>query len=452
MSRRRGTPAAIVAFTSVLAGWACAAPAGNNRDSGTSRIDPQLATFMAGIKAVDNHTHANSVAAGDTDADALPLDGIAPFELPMLARPDNPAWVSAYRDLYQYPHNDLSDAHLPDLRRNMQNVAKTQGDAFPSWVLDHIGTEILIANRIAMGPGLSAPRFRWASYVDPLMLPLTTTVEAATSPDRAKLFPLEDALLKRYLADLKIARVPATLDAYLRTVVTPTLEAQKKGGCIAVKFEIAYLRALDFDDVPMERAAGVYARYAAGGAPAHAEYTALQDFLFRFIAREAGRLGMAVHIHSFEGAGNYFDVAGADPLRLEPVFNDPSLRSTNFVIVHGGGVFSSHAGALLWKPNVYVDTSLMSLLYPEGRLAAILEGWIVQFPERVLFGSDAVALGPDMGWEIAAWMGSRSVRSALGQALTNLMRAGAISRPRAEEIAAMVLRTNASRLYKLGLK
>jgi predicted TIM-barrel fold metal-dependent hydrolase len=187
-------------------------------------------------------------------------------------------------------------------------------------------------------------------------------------------------------------------------------------------------------------------------APPHLEYKALQDFLFRFVAREAGRLGMAVHIHSFEGAGNYFDVAGADPLLLEPVFDDASLRKTNFVIVHGGGVFADHAGAMLWKPNVYVDTSLMSLAYTPSRLAAILRDWLAQYPEKVLFGSDAVALGPDMGWEVAAWAGGRNVRSALALALSDLMRSGHVTRAQAEAIATQVMRMNASRLYKLELK
>ena len=143
--------------------------------------------------------------------------------------------------------------------------------------------------------------------------------------------------------------------------MTPTLEAQRKGGCIAVKFEAAYLRSLDFDEAAPAAAASVYVRYAGGGTASHADYKTLQDFLFRYIAREAGRLGMAVHIHSFEAAGNYFNASGADPLLLESALDDPALRQTNFVIVHGGGVFASHAGALLWKPNVYVGTSLMTL-------------------------------------------------------------------------------------------
>ena len=81
----------------------------------------------------------------------------------------------------------------------------------------------LLANRVAMGPGLVPPRFRWVSYVDALMLPLSTRIEAAASPDREKLFPLEDKLLHRYMSDLEITRLPATLAVYLKTVVTPTL-------------------------------------------------------------------------------------------------------------------------------------------------------------------------------------------------------------------------------------
>jgi predicted TIM-barrel fold metal-dependent hydrolase len=160
---------------------------------------------------------------------------------------------------------------------------------------------------------------------------------------------------------------------------------------------------------------------------------------------------MAVHIHSFEGAGNYFVTSGVDPLLLEPVVNDPALSKTKFVIIHGGGVFAPRAGTLLWKPNVFVDTSLMSLAYPPDRLAGVLRGWLTQFPEKVLFGSDASSFGPDLGWEVAAQAGTDSVRDALALALTQMLDAGEVSRPRAEEIATMVMRSNASRLYNLGL-
>jgi uncharacterized protein len=417
-----------------------------------SSVDPALAAFIASIKAVDNHAHVNSAAPDDADADALPLDGLPPFEVPARLRPENPEWLAAYKALYGYPWDDLNGSHLDELRATMRDIAKQKGDAFPTWALDRIGTEVMIANRLAMGPGLAAPRFQWASYADALMLPLSTKAEAGRNPDAAVLYPLEQTLLRRYLADLGRDALPSTLDAYLQEVVTPTLEGQRKAGCVAVKFEAAYLRRLDFDAPHVATARSVYAKYVAGGEPGRAEYKALQDVLFRNIAREAGRLGMAVHIHSFEGAGAFYDVAGSDPLLLEPAFNDPALRNTRFVIVHGGGIFAAHAGALLMKPNVFLDFSIMPQMYSARMLAEVLRPWLTLYPEKVLYGSDAFANGPDAGWELSAWLASTTARHALGIALTGMMQDGEITLDRAEAIATLVLRTNAARLYGLSLR
>ena len=51
----------------------------------------------------------------------------------------------------------------------------------------------------------------------------------------------------------------------------------------------------------MQSASEVYSKNINGGEPSHEKYKLLQDFIFHYIAREAGRLGMAVHIHSFPG-------------------------------------------------------------------------------------------------------------------------------------------------------
>src|SRR5262245_1037203 len=276
-----------VVLAAVLVVAGCSVPPASNGDAvAGSAADPQLAAFIAKIRAVDNHTHVNSVTPGDSDYDALPLDPIAPFELPVRLRNESPIWPPALKVLYGYPHGDLSDAHVADLRALVKRTMDAERDNFPAWVLDRIGTEVMLANRIAMGPGLASPRFRWVSYVDALIFPLSNNAEAKTTTDREKLFPLEDKLLKRYLSDLHLARIPSTLDAYLEAVVTPTLEAQRRAGCIAVKFEAAYLRSLDFAPATSEDAAKIYARYATAGEPSHAEYKTLQDFLFRFIAHE----------------------------------------------------------------------------------------------------------------------------------------------------------------------
>ncbi|RKH33416.1 amidohydrolase [Corallococcus praedator] len=430
-------------------------PHGHGEKEGVMTPDTstaELREFIGELRAVDNHTHANTTVPGDTEFDALSLEVLGDFPLPVTLQPESPVWVAAYQALYGYPHDELlSDEHWLVLRATMRAIAEQHGERFPEWVLDRVGTEVMLTNRVAMGPGLSPPRFRWVSFVDALMFPLSTRAEAARTPDRLKLYPQEVSLLRRYLAELKVAELPGTLEAYLRTVVTPTLERHKLADCVAVKFEAALLRSLDFADVPAQTAAAVYSRYVGGGEPSHAEYKALQDFLFREISREAGRLGMAVHLHAFEGPGAYYETAGADPLLLEPTFNDPTLRHTRFVLVHGGGVFAAHARAMMWKPNVYVDTSAMALLYTPQALAAILRDWLRQFPDKVLFGTDAASFGPDTGWELAAWIGTSQTRTALAMALGDMVRGGEVSRIRAEEIATMVMRTNAGELYGLSL-
>lgn len=423
-----------------------------HRVAAQSPVDSSLAVFIAGIRAVDNHAHVNSMSPVDSESDALPLEALSPATPPMRLRPESPTWLGGYRTVYGYPYADLTGAHMDELRATMKRVATEQGDRFPSWVLDRIGTETVVANRVAMGPGLSAPRFQWASYVDALMLPLSTAHEPMT-PDSRAFFPLEERLLKRYMAAVGLAKLPASLDGYLQNVVKRTLAQQRKGGAIAVKFEAGYLRPLSFDAVSATDARRIYAQYVRGGVVPHVQYKRLQDFLFREIAREAGRLGMAVHIHSADGAGSFYDVDGSSPLLLQSVFNDSTLRGTNFVLIHGGtAVYAAQAAAMLNKQNVYVDMSVMTLLYSPKMLADILRPWLTVRPERVLFGTDAFGMGPDQGWEIAAAVATSTGRQALAIALTGMMRDGEITRARAEEIAVMVMRGNASTLYGLGLQ
>lgn len=415
-------------------------------------VDSGLAAFIAGIRAVDNHAHPNSTAPADSEYDALPLAGIPPSPWPLRLRPENPEWIATYRAVYGYGYTDLSASHLEELRVTMRRIAREQGNGFPEWALDRMGIDVMLANRVALGPGLAPPRFRWVSFADALLFPLDTRAERVT-PDQRALYPLEERLLRRHLAELGLARLPATLEGYVRTVVTPTLERQRQAGAVAVKFEAAYLRALDFGEPDALSARRGYARYVTGGRPSHSEYKALQDYLFRIIAREAGRFGMAVHIHAFEGGGGFYRVAGSDPFLLEPVFNDSTLRGTNFVIVHGGGgPFARHTLAMFWKPNVYADFSISTLTMSASSLGGVLREWLTQYPERVLFGTDASASGPDLGWDVVGWLSARTGRQALAIALTGMMRDGEITRERAEEIATMVMRTNAARLYNLPLR
>jgi hypothetical protein len=137
-----------------------------------------------------------------------------------------------------------------------------------------MGIETMLANRVAMGPSVEPPRFRWVPYADALIFPLDNSRLAAQNPDRQAFFPLEDKLRARYLAECGLSALPATLAEYLAQVVTPTLERHKKGGAVAEKFEAAYLRSLAFDAADAAQADHVYRQRA----PNNADYKVLQSF------------------------------------------------------------------------------------------------------------------------------------------------------------------------------
>jgi predicted TIM-barrel fold metal-dependent hydrolase len=230
------------------------------------------------------------------------------------------------------------------------------------------------------------------------------------------------------------------------------MERQKQGGAAAVKFQTAYVRTLDISNPSAGQAKRVYDRYARGGKPAAGEYKTLQDYLFRYISREAGRLDLAVHIHTGLGIGGYFDVVDSNPLLLETVFNDPLLRKTNFVILHGGWPFAKQTAAMLLKPNVYADFSAIAFLIYPRELSDVLRSWLEISPDKILFGTDGFEIDPDLSflnWEELTCMGTRSARQALALALTEMMRDEEITHEEALGIARKVLRENAVKLYKL---
>jgi predicted TIM-barrel fold metal-dependent hydrolase len=401
--------------------------------------DPDLQAEIDRIPAIDNHAHpVRYVPAGqpaDRFFDALPVDNMEPQSDPVNLRPGTVAVAEAARTLYGGSG-----------RAAKQRTMAQHGDGYPAWVLDQAGIETMLANRVEMGPSIQPPRFRWVPYGDALLFPLPTAALAARNSDRRSFFALEAVVMQRYLRDAGLTAPPATLGDYLARVVTPALERQRQGGAVAEKFEAAYLRTLAFDRVDRATADRIYAR---GGTLSEADYKPLQDFLFRYIAGECGRLGMAVHLHTMAGAGGYFDVAGANPLNLEPVLDDPELRRTNFVMIHGGWPFTREITALLTKPNAYLDFSAESLSLTPATLAGIVREWLEFVPEKVMFGTDAYPYSEEMGWEESLVATSKAGRKALAIALTGMLRDGEITRTRASELARMVMRDNAKKLYGL---
>jgi hypothetical protein len=438
-------------MASLMLAVTCFAQCGAQTASVDRDIDPGIAATIAGTRAIDNHAHPVLPPPNDhsdRNFDALPVDNMEPETDPVAWRPNNPQLMPAWKALWGFDGVVPLDADgLRRLETARSQVKAREGAHYAAWVLDQASIATVLSNRVAMGAGLAAPRYRWVPYVDALLFPLDNSGLEAATPDRAQFFPLEERLRARYLQEAGLQAVPATLGEYLTRVVTPTLERQKAGGAVGEKFEVAYLRGFDFADTPRETAERIYSKWAGGGRPDAGEYKALQDFLFRYIAAECGRLGMPVHLHTMSGGGGYFAVDRGNPMLLESVFDDSRLRNTRFVMLHGGWPFVREAGALLQKPNVYLDLSQEALTFSPRTMATWLREWLETFPDKVMFGTDGYPFSESMGWEEAEWIANRNARQALGLALTGMMRDGEISRERADAIAREVLRGAAAQLY-----
>src|SRR3569833_2798318 len=128
------------------------------------RTDPSLLSAIRAIKAIDNHAHPPAlVAAGqrDTDFDALPCDPLEPTDPALSSRPDNPRFRAAREALFGYKSDPADPARLRELVAAKQRVKSAQGDNYPARVLDKLGIETELANRVAPGRGLTPAQFRW---------------------------------------------------------------------------------------------------------------------------------------------------------------------------------------------------------------------------------------------------------------------------------------------------
>src|SRR5579883_3323829 len=194
-------------FTLALVLAGCA-----GREATPSAVDAGLADEIAKIRAIDNHAHpVRASAAGeapDREFDALPVDNMEAATDPWFLRPDAPGLSDAWKALY-------SSSQIADKQQARARKIAEKGPDYPNWVLDQMGVDVMLANRVVMGTGVAPPRFRWVPYADALIFPLDNSGLAAANSDRRSFFALEDVLRKRYVGD---SPLPSTLADYLTRV------------------------------------------------------------------------------------------------------------------------------------------------------------------------------------------------------------------------------------------
>ena len=231
-------------------GWAQSRPFPNQD---LSDIYLRLLPQIEKIPIIDMHAHPGYWDDSDVDAMAVTVTDLDPFR----TRATNPEWAEAAKALFGYPYSDFSPEHAAWLDKRDDELRKEWGKDYFSKILDLVGIQVGVANRVAMDYLQGNPRFRWVVFVDPFMFPFNNH-DLAINPDRAVYFPIQEKVLQRYIAQTGASQLPADLAAY-EALITHVLDQDKQQGAVAVKFEAPYFRSLaNISDPPREKAEAIY--------------------------------------------------------------------------------------------------------------------------------------------------------------------------------------------------
>ena len=296
-----------------------------------------------------------------------------------------------------------------------------------------------------MSPDLDPARFKWVFYIDPVLFPFDNAGLAARNPDQALFMPNQTKLRQRFQQQAGLQRTagkPSTTIWRSSRTSSTTTSAEGRSR------RSSRLPTSDRSSSTIHRVTScesIYAAYRRGGTPGASEYKAFQDFVFRYILVECGRLHLAVHIHSSAGTGDYFSVSGANVMNLENVLRDPRYVQTTFVLIHGGYPFEHQAITLASMPNVWLDSSATGsfVMFPD-QFKQVLRDWLETYPDKITFGTDAFPVDEKMGVEEMYWMGVHNGRTALAAALAEMIVAREISESQAMAMAHGYLHDNAA--------
>jgi uncharacterized protein len=406
------------------------------------KLYEELLAKINTIPIYDNHAHPGFADDSDVDAMASPPDESNVLRL----RDDNPEFVTAAKSLFGYPYDDFKPEHAKWLAERKKAAEAAGGQSYFDGILDKLNVETCLTNRAFMAPYLDTKRFHWVFFGDSFFYPFDNRDQTASTPDNRVYIPLQEKMLARYKKQMNVEALPADLGGYENFVRNTMTDNQKRGG-VAIKFEAAYFRTLYFTDPPRERADAIYAKYRSGGVPSAEDYRIFQDYIFRVMVDQAGKLKIPMHFHTAVGIGDYFSLRRGNVLNLENVVRDVRYKNTVFVLVHGGWPYEREAALLSAVKNVYLDTSFQSeLLYP-SQFKEVLKQLLTLYPDKMMYGSDAFPFNDALGAEESFWLAAHTTRTALAAALAELVSEHAISEDKAIELAHLYLHDNAAKLY-----
>ncbi len=150
-----------------------------------------------------------------------------------------------------------------------------------------------------------------------------------------------------------------------------------------------------------------------------------------------------MQIHT--GMGDYeVNLVLCRPALLMDLLRFPTFRACRVLLVHGGYPYHAEAGYMAnVLPRVYCDVS-EGIPFAANAARRIFAEVLEMAPlSKVVYGSDGYTL-PEINY-----IGAKLGKTALAQALEDLVNDDMLSQGEAEEAAGLILAGNARRLYGL---
>ncbi len=218
-------------------------------------------------------------------------------------------------------------------------------------------------------------------------------------------------------------------------------------GIVALKSIIAYRTGLAVSATRRDTAYAVFGALKAEATASGRVRIAAKPLLDYFLLIALGWAAderFPVQLHTGFGDPDVV-LSTANPILLREVLQDGRYREVPLVFLHGSWPYVRDLSYLASVyPNVYLDLGL-AIPFVAADLDGVVRQALALAPAaKVLYSSDGFAI-PEHAW-FAAVHGRR----ALGRVLASLIDVGALGEEDAREMAELILRGNARRLYALG--
>ena len=223
-----------------------------------------------------------------------------------------------------------------------------------------------------------------------------------------------------------------TLDDYMK-VLDRLFQKAKSAGAVCLKTTLAYVRTLEFENVPKEVAVPLFGRPKTSLTPK--EVKAFEDYIMWRLVELSAKYDLPFQIHTGQAR-----IQGSNPMLLVDLI--AANPNTKFILFHGGFPWIGETGVILMRhsKHVWIDSVwLPTLSYTMAKRA--FHEWLEVMP------SDRIMWGADCNHAEGIYGATEFTRMCLAEVLAEKIDRGDLKEEHARQIGRQILRDNALTLF-----